>query len=94
MNTPYEVVVAPGCHDRPIAPVISRHRTLRGAVRSARRSDRLQVEPATSSVCLYRAKSRQPTQHGYGAYGGPDTRPLAVCYAEAEAAEAAWRNEQ
>lgn len=82
----FEVVAAPGCHREPIAPVVSRHRTLAAAVRAARRSDRLRVEPACSSVCLYQAVSRQPTKHGYGLYGGPDARPFYECLREAEAA--------
>src|SRR5690606_14803951 len=79
MTYKYEVVVAPGCHRQPTNPVVSRHRTLRAAVARARRSDRLRVEPADGGACLYQAQSRQ---HGY-----PDTRPLRVCVAEAEAAE-------
>jgi|SRR5690606_27623920 len=79
MTHKYKVVLAPGCYSSPANPVISRYRTLRAAVARARRSDRLRVEPADSSVCLYQAQSRQ---HGY-----PDTRPLRVCVAEAEAAE-------
>jgi len=87
---PYEVRVAPGCHGRPVAPLVSRHRTLRAAVARARRSDRVMVESAKSTTCLYRAQSRQPTAHGYGCYGGGDTRPLRECLAEALEAERVW----
>ncbi len=58
MNYAYEVVIAPGCHSQPIAPVVSRHCTLRAAVIAARRSDRLRVEPADRAVCLYQARAR------------------------------------
>lgn len=87
MTYKYEVVLSPGCHRQPTNPVVSRHRTLRAAVARARRSDRLRVEPADSSVCLYQAQARQPTPHGYGLYGYADTRPLRECLAEAEEAE-------
>ena len=73
----YHVVEAPGCHGRPTAPVVSRHRTLRAAVREARSSDRLRVELADRAVCLYQATSAQPTRYGYGLYGGVDTLTLA-----------------
>lgn len=84
----YEVVIAPGCHSRPIAPVVSRHRTLEAAVRAARRSDRVRVEPADRSVCLYQAQSHQPTRWGYGLYGGADTRTLREALRLAREAEA------
>ncbi len=84
----YEVVVAPGCHRQPVAPVVSRHRTLRAAVIAARRSDRLRVEPADRSVCLYQADSAQPTPYGYGLYGGADTRRLSEALRIAQRAEA------
>lgn len=74
----YHVVVAPGCHGRPFAPVVSRHRTLGAAVRAARQSDRVRVEPADRSVCLYQASSAQPTPWGHGLYGGGDTLTLAA----------------
>ena len=84
---PYELRVAPGCHGSVIAPLVSRHRTLRAAVQAARRSDRVRVEPASSSVCLYQATSRQPTQWGYGLYGGREIRSLRECLKEAEETE-------
>ena len=83
----YEVVVAPGCHREPFSPVVSRHRTLEAAVRKARRSDRLAVESSARSGVIYRAQSQQPTRWGYGCYGGPDTRSLRECLAEARACE-------
>lgn len=83
----YEVVMAAGCHRDSTPPVVSRHRSLAAAVRRARRSDRLAVEPADSAVTIYRAQSQQPTKYGFGCYGGADTRPFAVCLAEAVAAE-------
>ena len=89
----YEVVLAPGCHRDPTNPVISWHRTLRAAVAQARTSDRLRVEPADTSVCLYQAKSEQPSPLGYGLHGYPDTRPLRECLAEAEEAERRLRGE-
>ena len=93
MTCHYEVVLAPGCHRQLTNPVISRHRTLRAAVARARKSDRLRVEPADSAVCLYQAKSRQPTPYGYGLYGHADTRPLRECLAEAAEAERRLREE-
>lgn len=89
MSYRYHVVVAPGCHGRPFAPVASRHRTLRAAVIAARRSDRLRVEPADRAVCLYQATSAQPTRYGYGLYGGSDTITLAEALSIAERREAA-----
>ncbi|MGL5362850.1 MAG: hypothetical protein ACRDBH_08220 [Bosea sp. (in: a-proteobacteria)] len=85
----YHVVAAPGCHGRPFAPVVSRHRTLRAAVCAARRSDRLRVEPADRSVCLYQATSAQPTRYGYGLYGGADTLTLAEALRIAQRREGA-----
>lgn len=87
----YEIRTAPGCCAGPDRPVHSRHRTLEAAVLVARRSDRVVVEPCGASVVLYHARSQQPTRYGYGLYGGPDTRPLAECVAEAREAEMAWR---
>lgn len=77
MSIRYHVVEAPGCHSRPVARVLSRHRTLRAAVRAARCSDRVRVEPADRAVCLYQASSSQPTPWGHGLYGGADTLTLA-----------------
>lgn len=88
MSYPYEVVLAPGCYGGPSAPVVSRHRSLEAAVRQARRSDRWRVEPATNSVCLYQAQSRQPTRWGYGLFGESDTRTLREALRMARAAEA------
>lgn len=88
----YEIRTAPGCYRGPDAPLVSEHRSLAAAVRAARKNDRVRVEPGTSSVCLYQAKSKQPTKYGYGLYGGADTRPFAECLAEAEANERAWRD--
>lgn len=88
----YEVVVAPGCHGEPSNPVVSRHRTLRAAVARAIRSDRLRVEPSDGSVCLFQARSHQPTPYGYGLYGGRHMGTLAEAVREAEAAERAYRN--
>lgn len=79
----YHVVLAAGCHGQTENPIVSRHKTLEAAVRKARRSDRLAVEPADSYRTLYRAQSKQPTQCGWGCYGGPDTRSLRECVAEA-----------
>lgn len=90
----YEVVVAPGCHREPYAPVVSRHRSLAAAVRRAMRSDRLRVEPATHSVCLFQAQSRQPTEYGYGLFGGRHEGTFRAALEEAERAEREWLAEQ
>jgi hypothetical protein len=44
------------------------------------------VESAERGGIVYQAESRQPTECGYGRYGGPDTRPLRAFLAAAEAA--------
>lgn len=72
---PWRVVIRPGCHARPTAPLISRHRTLEAAVRAARRSDRLAVQHVDHGI-VWSCTSRQPTRHGYGRYGGRSTRSL------------------
>lgn len=67
---PYEVRLRPGCYSGPDAPLVSRHRTLRAAVRQARRSDRWQVEPADCCHCLYAIdRDNVSTPYGYGLYG-------------------------
>ncbi len=39
--TRFQVEIAPGCHGKAFAPVVSEHRTLRAALEMARKSDRL-----------------------------------------------------
>lgn len=82
---PYEVRVAPGCHGKPVAPLISRHRTLRAAVARARKSNRLVVERSARSGIVWRASQYRDIGLGPGLYGQPDVRTLAECLREAEA---------
>lgn len=91
MTHAFEVVVAPGCHGQTLTPVVSRHRTLSGAVRTAIKSDRVRVEPASSTVCLFQACSKQPTKYGYGLYGGAHVGTFRAALASAEAT---WREHQ
>jgi hypothetical protein len=82
---PFEVRLRPGCHNKPNAPVVSRHRTLEAAVRAARRSDRLQVERSNAHGCVWHAPKRR-SKYGEGLYGTgpqPGEPSLAECVREA-----------
>lgn len=66
----YEVYVADGCFCGPDAPLVSRHRTLRGAVKKARTSDRL-VATVDGRV-VYSPPVRGDRHYGGGRLGnGP-----------------------
>lgn len=91
MKHKYEVVIAPGCHGKVFAPVVSRHRSLAAAVRQAMKSDRVEVQPTDSHVTLFRAQSKQPTRWGYGCYGGRHQGAFREALKEAQAAESAYR---
>lgn len=90
MKPRYEIVVAPGCHREPSNPHVSYHRTLAAAVQRAMRSDRVRVELSDFAVCLFQAKSQQPTAHGYGLYGGRHVGKFTSALAQAQAAERAY----
>ncbi len=64
------VELAQGCYTSPTSPIISRHRTIEGAIRAARKSDRLVVATETG-VVVYRPPQRNG-RLGVGRYGeGP-----------------------
>lgn len=66
---PWEVRVADGCHAAPLGPLISRHRTLRAAIKRARRSDRLQVEHCDHNAIVYSNPQRGCPRLGAGRFG-------------------------
>ena len=85
---PYEVRLAPGCHIGPVAPIVSRHRTLSAAVKAARRSNRLVVKKTGFGGIVWRVSDYADVGLGPGLYGQPDRRPLSECLREAERAQA------
>lgn len=55
--------LAPGCHGKPFAPVVSRHRTFEAAKKAARKNDRL------VAVCHKTGERFQIDQHNHPRHG-------------------------